>query len=65
MNSPRHQLTDKIIDKMRQKGIKPTHLRGYFGSGAIRRFQKYKAPFVTLHAIEDVVDEMFTKQPNK
>ena len=62
MTSPRHQLTDRILDKMRQKGIKPTHLRGYFCSTAIKRFQNYKAPFVTLHAIEDVVDEMFTKR---
>ena len=65
MNSPRHQLTDKILDKMRHKGIKPTHLRGYFGKVAINRFQKYESPFATLHAIEDVVDEMLTKQPNK
>ena len=61
MNSPRHQLTDKILEKMRQKGIKPTHLRGYLCSTAIKRFQNYKAPFVTLHAIEDVVDNMETK----
>ena len=61
MNSPRHQLTDKILDKMRAKGIKPTHLRGYFSATAIRRFQDYKAPFVTLHAIEDVVDKMEEK----
>jgi len=61
MNSPRHQLTDKILDKMRAKGIKPTHLRGYFGKVAIRRFQDYKAPFVTLHAIEDVVETMESK----
>ena len=65
MTSPRHQLTDKILDKMRQKGIKPTHLRGYFGKVAIKRFQNYESPFATLHAIEDVVDEMFTKQRNK
>ena len=61
MNSPRHQLTDKILDKMRHKGIKPTHLRGYFGKVTIDRFQKYEAPFVTLHAIEDVVDNMEAK----
>ena len=61
MNSPRHQLTDKILAQMRAKGIKPTHLRGYFCATAIRRFQDYKAPFVTLHAIEDVVDNMEAK----
>ena len=61
MNSPRHQLTDKILDKMRQKGIKPTHLRGHITIAAIEKLQKYEASFFTLHNIEDVVDNMEAK----
>ena len=57
MNSPRHQLTDKILDKMRQKGIKPTHLKNWFNTAAINRFYNYEASFMMLFTLEDIIDK--------
>jgi hypothetical protein len=59
--SERHRYTDQVLDKMRSKGIKPTHLRGYFSKTSIERFVRYEAPFVTIEAIEAIVNDMFTK----
>ena len=56
MTSPRHQLTDKILDKMRQKGIKPTHLCPYVSQEAIKNMQNYTASFSTLIQIEELLD---------
>ena len=56
MNPPRHQLTDKILDKMRAKGIKPTHLRQYVSKDAIKKMQGYTASFSTLIQIDELLD---------
>ena len=57
MKSPRHQLTDKILDKMRHKGIKPTHLKKWFNTAAIKRFYNYEASFMMLFTLESIIDK--------
>ena len=56
--SPRHQYAHKVMEKMRSKGIKPTHLRGYIPKISIDRFMRYEAPFATIIKIDDILDRI-------
>ena len=59
MNSPRHQLTDKILDKMRAKGIKPTHLRDHgIDNRVIKAAENGGVSFSKLIELETAIDKM-------
>ena len=59
MNSPRQKYADKILNKMRAKGIKPTHLRDHgIDNRVIKAAENGGVSFSKLIEMERAIDKM-------
>ena len=59
MKSPRHEYTNRVLDKMRAKGIKPTHLRDHgIDNRVIKAAENGGVSFSKLIELETAIDKM-------